>query len=138
MTKAIAALVSGLLFGIGLAASEMINPARVLGFLDVSRFWDPTLMFVMGGALAITVPSFWLILKRQKPFFSSAFDLPITQAVDGQLLLGASLFGAGWGISGLCPGPALAGLITLNADLVLFVIVMMASWWMADKWLAKA
>lgn len=137
MSKAIAALASGLLFGFGLAASEMINPARVLGFLDISRVWDPTLMFVMGGALAITIPSFWLILKRAKPLFSDVFDVPAKNTIDRQLIVGASLFGIGWGVSGLCPGPALAGLITLNVDLVLFVGVMLASWWFTDKWLGK-
>ena len=137
MNKAIAALVSGLLFGLGLAASEMINPARVLGFLDITRAWDPSLMLVMGGALAVTIPSFWLILKRSKPLFSNTFELPLSNVIDKQLLAGASLFGIGWGLSGLCPGPALAGLVSFNPQLLLFVVVMLFSWWVTDKTLSK-
>lgn len=137
MKQSIAAIIAGLLFGFGLAASEMINPARVLGFLDISKIWDPSLMFVMGGALAVTLPSFWLILKRPKPLFAETFELPLSFGIDRRLLIGASLFGAGWGLSGLCPGPALAGLITLNSDLVLFVMVMLASWWLSDRVLTK-
>lgn len=91
----------------------------------------------MGGALAVTLPSFWLILKRPKPLFAETFELPLSFGIDRRLLIGASLFGAGWGLSGLCPGPALAGLITLNSDLVLFVMVMLASWWLSDRVLTK-
>lgn len=127
---------SGMLFGLGLAVSNMINPQRVLAFLDVFGVWDPTLAFVMGGALAVTLPGFYFVLKRHKPLFSDAFSLPTAIHIDRSLLAGAVLFGLGWGLSGLCPGPAIAALVSLDPNILLFCAVMLLSWWATDRWVA--
>lgn len=105
-----AALFCGIVFGLGLAVSGMINPAKVIGFLDFAGTWDPTLAFVMGGALLITVPAFRLVLKRPSPVLADSFSLPTRSSLDGRLLGGAALFGVGWGLVGFCPGPAVAAL----------------------------
>lgn len=133
MKTNIIALLSGLLFGLGLAVSNMLNPARVLSFLDIFGQWDPTLAFVMGGALMLTIPGFFLILKKPRPLFSSRFDLPAKQTIDRQLIIGAVLFGLGWGLAGLCPGPAIAALVSLDKNILLFMVLMSASWWATDK-----
>lgn len=114
-------LVCGTLFGVGLAASGMTNPAKVQGFLDVFGVWDPSLIFVMGAALAVTLVSFRFVLKLSKPMFADGFDLPTKTAIDLQLLTGAALFGIGWGISGFCPGPAIASMAYLNGDIFVFL-----------------
>ena len=124
---------SGLLFGLGLAVSNMINPQRVLAFLDIFGVWDPTLAFVMVGALGITMPGFSKVLKREKPLFSTKFTLPTKARIDKSLIIGAVLFGFGWGLAGLCPGPAIAALVSLDLNLVLFCTVMLASWWVTDR-----
>jgi len=133
MKNAIAAFVSGTLFGLGLALSEMVNPARVVGFLDVTGAWDPTLLFVMGGALAVTMPAFPLVLRRAAPIFSEKFYLPTNVSIDPALLAGAAMFGVGWGIAGFCPGPALAALVTASPTAVLFVVSMLAGQWLTAK-----
>ena len=122
----IVALFSGALFGLGLAVSGMINPAKVIGFLDLAGEWDPTLAFVMGGALLVTIPAFRLILGRQRPILAGDFALPTKSTLDARLLGGAALFGVGWGLSGFCPGPAVAALVTGLAPVVAFVAAMMA------------
>ena len=127
--------ISGLLFGLGLAISNMLNPQRVLAFLDIFGVWDPTLAFVMGGALLITVPSFAKVLKRKKPLFASIFELPIKTDIDRSLIIGAVLFGLGWGLAGLCPGPAIAALVSLDLNLVVFCLVMLTSWWITDRFM---
>jgi uncharacterized membrane protein YedE/YeeE len=101
----IASLVSGIVFGIGLTISEMINPAKVLGFLDLFGNWDPSLMFVMIGALLVSSPMFHLIKKREKPIFAENFNFSNNKVIDSKLVIGSALFGAGWGLGGLCPGP---------------------------------
>ena len=108
----IVALLSGALFGMGLAVSGMANPAKVMGFLDVAGDWDPTLAFVMGGAVLVTTISFRFVLRRKRPVLDKKFFVPGRTGVDGRLLGGASLFGAGWGLSGFCPGPAVVALTT--------------------------
>ena len=115
---------AGLLFGLGLTVSAMVNPAKVVGFLDLFGNWDPSLALVMGGGLAVTIPAFQLILKRDKPLLESRFFLPASKDIDRRLIGGAILFGVGWGIAGLCPGPALTSLITLNGSVWLFVLAM--------------
>ena len=116
--------IAGLLFGLGLTISGMSNPAKVIGFLDIAGAWDPTLILVMGGGVAVTIPAFHLILKRSQPLFAEKFYLPTLKHVDPKLLLGAVLFGLGWGIAGFCPGPALAAMVTLNPTVLLFVAAM--------------
>ena len=104
------ALVSGLLFGMGLTVSRMIDPSKVIGFLDVAGAWDPSLAFVMGGALLVTVPAFWLVKKRVKTLIGLDISLPTRSDIDPPLILGAVLFGVGWGLGGFCPGPAISAL----------------------------
>jgi uncharacterized protein len=126
MPRTLAALFAGTLFGVGLAVSGMINPAKVVGFLDVAGGWDPTLAFVMGGALLVTIPAFRVILNRPRPVLADGFDLPTKSTLDARLLGGAALFGVGWGLSGFCPGPAVAAVTTGLAPVFAFVAAMMA------------
>jgi len=119
-----ATFASGTIFGLGLTISEMINPARVIGFLDITGWWDPTLMFVMGGALAVTIPAFTLIMRRTQPLLDGQFVLPTKRNIDRPLILGAAIFGIGWGLGGFCPGPALAALASGAPAVILFVIAM--------------
>lgn len=124
--RTLVALFSGVVFGIGLAVSGMINPAKVIGFLDFAGAWDPTLAFVMGGALLVSIPAFRLILTRPRPVLDEAFDLPKNTSLDGRLLGGAALFGVGWGLSGFCPGPAVAALASGLPSVFVFVAAMVA------------
>ena len=124
--RVISALVSGLVFGLGLAVSGMMNPAKVIGFLDVAGDWDPTLAFVMGGALLVAVPAYRFIPKRQRPVLEEGFDLPNKKAIDAPLIWGSALFGVGWGLVGFCPGPAVAALGTGLAPVFAFVAAMLA------------
>ncbi len=126
MPRIFVALLAGTLFGLGLAISGMTNPAKVVGFLDVAGDWDPTLAFVMGGALLVTIPAFRLILGRQRPVLADGFALPKGTALDARLLGGAALFGVGWGLSGFCPGPAVTALVTGLAPVFAFVAAMLA------------
>lgn len=122
--RAILALLSGTIFGFGLALSGMMNPQRVRGFLDLFGDWDPTLAFVMGGAL-IVMAAAWAMQRRMRaPVAEGDFNLPGTQRLDAQLLGGAALFGAGWGLAGLCPGPAIASLGTALPQVLVFVVAM--------------
>lgn len=122
----VVALVSGMFFGFGLALSEMMNPRRVLGFLDVAGAWDPTLAFVMLGALVVTAPAFFFARRLQRPVCDTNFRIPANRVIDRRLVLGAALFGVGWGLVGFCPGPALAALSTGRGDVLLFVLSMLA------------
>ena len=126
------ALLSGTLFGLGLAISGMVNPVKVVGFLDFAGHWDPTLAFVMLGALAITTPAFRLLLDSRTPWFAPAFALPGRTDLDLRLILGAVLFGIGWGLAGLCPGPAVTDLVTGRVDVVLFVAAMLGGMLLFD------
>jgi uncharacterized membrane protein YedE/YeeE len=111
MSQILAALVSGLLFGLGLAVSGMTKPHKVAGFLDLFGDWDPSLAFVMMGAIGVHAAVYHLVVKRRAaPFFAPAFGIPTKNELDGRLLSGAALFGVGWGITGFCPGPALVSL----------------------------
>jgi uncharacterized membrane protein YedE/YeeE len=122
--RALIALIAGTLFGAGLAISGMADPMRVRSFLDLFGAWDPTLAFVMGGAM-IPMAIAWVIQKRMfKPFADQGFDLPATSQIDRKLALGAILFGSGWGIAGLCPGPALADLAINPGPAIVFVAAM--------------
>ena len=120
----IVAVVTGLLFGAGLAASGMTNPEKVQGFLDLTGVWDPSLIFVMGGAVVVTLISFRFILKLSRPVFSEQFHMPSSTSIDTRLIIGAALFGIGWGLVGYCPGPALAAIAYLNSDVMIFLVAM--------------
>lgn len=123
--KAPSFLFAGLLFGAGLAMSGMTDITKVIGFLDLAGDFDPTLAFVMGGGVAVTLPFFQLLLPRiAKPVFDPDFRLPTRRDIDLPLVSGSLLFGAGWGTVGLCPGPAIASLSYLNPDILAFVIAM--------------
>jgi uncharacterized protein len=133
----ILSLLSGILFALGLIVSQMVNPAKVLNFLDVAGTWDPTLAFVMGGALLVTIPAFRLILKRPQPLFARRFYMPTKQDIDARLVIGAALFGIGWGLAGLCPGPAITALATGLLPVVGFVAAMVAGA-LAHTWLFES
>jgi uncharacterized membrane protein YedE/YeeE len=116
---------AGIIFGAGLTLSDMVNPARVLNFLDFAGSWDPTLMFVMAGGLAVTTLGYWLVFRRKAPVADPQFHLPTERQIDLPLVGGAALFGAGWGLAGICPGPAFADLMTLDPKVLLFVAAML-------------
>ncbi len=119
-----AALLTGLLFGVGLIVSGMTNPAKVQNFLDISGSWDPSLAFVMGGAIAVTLPGYIWLGRRQGPWFASAFQWPTASDLDVRLLGGAAVFGAGWGLGGFCPGPVLASVSLGAVGTMVFVAAM--------------
>jgi uncharacterized membrane protein YedE/YeeE len=114
-------LLSGILFGFGLALSGMVSPEKIVGFLDITGNWDPSLLFVMGGGVAVTLVSFWYLLRRPVPFFGERFVLPSRKDIDTRLLTGAGIFGLGWGLGGFCPGPALSSLAYGRGEVILFV-----------------
>lgn len=122
----LAALISGLVFGVGLALAGMLNPAKVTGFLDIFGLWDPSLAFVMAGGIAVNMGGYLLFVKGRKPLFSSSFKLPQTAQIDRPLLLGSALFGVGWGMAGLCPGPVVSSLLLNPVDMIIFVLIMCA------------
>lgn len=125
MRASFPALIVGLLFGAGLALSDMINPARVLAFLDLAGQWDPTLAFVMGGALIPSAIGYLIVGRMKKPVLADTFCIPENRVIERRLVFGATLFGAGWGLVGLCPGPAIAGLIFGMWQLWLFAAAML-------------
>ncbi len=116
---------AGILFGLGLALSGMADPAKVLNFLDVTGTWDPSLAFVMAGAIAVTASGYAFVLRRQRPIYENQFDLPRTAPVDTQLLTGAAIFGVGWGLGGYCPGPAIASLALAAKGTLAFAAAML-------------
>ncbi len=125
--KKLTSLIAGMIFGIGLTLSGMVNPKKVIGFLDVFSLqggWDASLAFVMGGAVVIGVIATKLITKRGAPVCDVQFHLPTKTIIDKKLVSGAALFGIGWGIAGICPGPAIVNLINLSAPMVVFVLAM--------------
>ncbi len=124
--RVLVALASGALFGLGLIVSDMVNPARVLGFLDLAGAWDPTLAFVMGGALIPMVVAWRIAAARPAPVCGAAFPGPAAARLDTRLLGGAALFGAGWGLVGFCPGPALTALGTGSTEALIFTAAMLA------------
>ena len=124
MKQMFTALGSGLLFGLGLSISEMVNPEKVLGFLDLFGDWDPSLMFVMGAGVVVTLSSFRRILKKNRPFYNDRFWTNNLVEVDLNLIFGAIIFGIGWGLIGLCPGPAIASLAYGKIESVIFILSM--------------
>ena len=122
----LAALASGLVFGLGLALSGMLDPARVRGFLDVAGAWDPSLVFVLGGAVTVSGLGYLVSRRRARPVLETGFDMPTRRRIDAPLVGGAALFGIGWGLSGFCPGPAVAALSTGAIPVLVFVAAMLA------------
>jgi uncharacterized protein len=116
----------GLLFGLGLLISGMTEPAKVLGFLDVFGEWDATLAFVMAGAVAVASAGFALARRRGAPMFAAKFSWPSRSDIDAPLLAGSALFGVGWGLGGICPGPALVNLASFSPPIIVFVVAMIA------------
>ena len=123
--KNLLTLISGLLFGFGLLLSGMADPAKVQNFLDLFGTWDPSLAFVMGGAIAVTMPGFWLVIRHNKPFFNDVFHLPSRTDLDARLITGAAIFGVGWGLGGFCPGPAMTALPLAAEGTLIFVATML-------------
>lgn len=124
--KSAIALISGLIFGAGLSVSGMMNPAKVLAFLDVAGEWDPTLAFVMGSALAVSTGGYVVARHWDRSLLGEPFALPTRQDLDPKLLLGSALFGIGWGLVGICPGPALANLSRGSFEISIFVGAMLS------------
>ena len=122
MNRLMLALLSGIIFGLGLSLSQMINPDKVLGFLDISGNWDPSLALVMAGALAIAIPGFQWIRRQPKPLLDDEFHITAKTQLDNPLLLGAAIFGIGWGMTGYCPGPAFASLALGNQEALYMVL----------------
>jgi uncharacterized membrane protein YedE/YeeE len=127
-------LVAGVIFGIGLTVADMINPARILNFLDVAGSWDPTLLFVMAGAVSVTALGYKLAFARTKPLIGDKFNLPTRKQVDLALVGGSALFGVGWGLTGICPGPGFTNLVTLQPKVLLFIAAMLVGMTFAKSW----
>ncbi|MFJ6321990.1 MULTISPECIES: DUF6691 family protein [unclassified Rhizobium] len=128
-----AALASGIVFGLGLSLSGMLNPVRVRGFLDIFGTWDPSLAFVLGGAVVVAFIGFQMMGRMEHPAFDDSFQLPTTQRIDAPLVIGSALFGLGWGIGGFCPGPAVASLPLGLPAAGLFVIAMLVGMIFHDR-----
>lgn len=124
LRASLAALASGLVFGLGLIVSGMTNPAKVIGFLDLFGDWDPSLALVMGSALIVTGVGYRLIWRAGSPWAGAAFQVPKNRQLDARLAAGAALFGVGWGLAGLCPGPAITALASGNGTIFVFVVAM--------------
>ena len=130
----IAPLLCGLIFGAGLLISGMMQPTKVLAFLDIFGAWDPSLAVVMAAALAVSVPGFRLADRNAQPWFAGQYFRPGKTGIDLPLVAGAALFGIGWGLVGLCPGPALESLATLSPGIIVFVVAMAAGMMAHDAW----
>jgi uncharacterized membrane protein YedE/YeeE len=129
----LASLLCGLVFGAGLLISQMVQPTKVLAFLDIFGAWDPSLIVVMIAALAVSAPGF-VLARRSRRVFAEECAWPTRTGLDGQLVIGSVMFGVGWGLVGLCPGPALESLATLSPDVLVFVVAMTAGMILHDLW----
>ena len=129
-----ASLACGFIFGLGLLISGMVQPAKVLGFLDIFGAWDPSLAVVMAAALVVSNAGFALAKRRQRPILAPRSLWPLKTGIDRPLVIGSALFGVGWGLVGLCPGPALENLATLSPRIIAFVAAMAAGMLMHDLW----
>ncbi|MDH4984775.1 YeeE/YedE family protein [Aminobacter anthyllidis] len=130
-------LALGLLFGIGLVISGMSDPAKVLNFLDLFGSWDPSLAFVMGGAVITAFVGYRLVFKRQKPLAANSFQLPAKKEIDRPILVGSAIFGIGWGLGGFCPGPALTATMLGSAGTYAFLPMMFVGMWLARTLAAR-
>ena len=133
MRQAIIALVAGILFGAGLSIAAMVNPFKIQDFLDVTGRWDATLLFVLGAAVTVTFIGYRLAFARRRPWFAGSFELPTRRDLDAPLLVGSALFGAGWGLAGYCPGPALTVLAAGRTEGLIFVAAMLAGILLTDR-----
>ncbi len=133
MLRLLTALVRGLIFGAGLGLAGMLNPAKVAGFLDLFGNWDPSLAFVMGGGILVNAAGHQLMRRRPSPLFADSFQLPLSQAIDRPLLIGSGIFGIGWGLAGLCPGPVVASLLLNPAGMIPFILLLLAGLWVGQK-----
>lgn len=133
LARALGALCCGLIFGLGLSMSGMLDPVRVRGFLDIAGAWDPSLAFVMGGAVAVTFCGLIVVRRMPRPLLGKHFDLNADRTVDARLLGGSALFGIGWGMAGFCPGPAIAALSTGLLPVLVFVVAMVAGMVVHDR-----
>ena len=133
----IAALLCGLVFGLGLILSGMGNPAKVQNFLDFFGRWDPSLGFVMGGAIAVGLIAFTWAKRRKTALLGEPMQLPTAVKIDTRLLLGSAMFGIGWGLAGFCPGPALMNLFTMHKEVVIFVVSMIVGMLLQQTWARK-
>jgi len=124
MSEKIFSLLSGIIFGVGLVVSGMTNPEKVIGFLSITHNWDASLIFVMGGAIIITAPFFYLLKNRNKSLLGLNINLPQKKGLDKKLLIGSALFGIGWGLVGLCPGPAISSIALFEPITLIFLIAM--------------
>ena len=131
--RAFFGLLTGVLFGVGLVVSGMANPAKVLNFLDVAGQWDPSLAFVMGGAVIASLIGYRLVWRRRAPLLMDRFEIPSATAIDPRLVAGAAIFGVGWGIGGFCPGPALTSLTLAAPGTLVFVPAMLAGMWIGFR-----
>ena len=134
MRDLIAGLLTGFIFGLGLCLSRMTDPAVVQGFLDVAGAWDPTLVFVMGGGVAVTFVGYRFVLRRKQPLWAPKFSVPSGGTIDAPLIAGSAIFGIGWGLSGYCPGPAVVSLASGRRGVILFVVAM-AVGMIAVRWM---
>ena len=125
LASLLASLLAGLVFGLGLIVSGMADPAKVLGFLDLVGPWDPSLAFVMAGAIAVGALAFAMARKRTVSFLGAAMKLPMSRDIDGRLVIGSLVFGMGWGIAGFCPGPGLVALGMGELKALVFVVAML-------------
>lgn len=137
MRQNLVALGAGVIFGLGLAVSQMVDPAKVLAFLDLAGNWDPSLAFVMAGAVAVSFFGFRAASARLRPVFAEAFQMPKATDLDARLIGGAALFGIGWGLVGVCPGPAIAGLAFGLQESAIFVVALVVGAGLANLTLAK-
>ena len=126
----------GVLFGFGLLISGMTNPQKILNFLDLTGSWDPSLIFVMGGAVLVGLAGFYVLTKRSQAFFGGALHIPTRRDISKPLVIGSIIFGAGWGIAGFCPGPAIVSVGSLQAKALVFVIAMLAGMWLCERFFA--
>ena len=131
------ALISGTLFGLGLSVAQMIDPAKVVNFLDITGQWDPSLAFVMAGALAVNIVATPLILKRNKPVCDTLFRTPLKEQIDRRLILGAALFGVGWGVAGYCPGPLITSLSFVSSDILIVLTAYIIGTLFTRLWMRK-
>lgn len=129
--RIVSAFLVGLIFGAGIAVSGMMNPAKVLNFFDIAGTWDPSLAFVMGGALLTTAVGYRLVLRQDAPLIEARFQLPTARIIDARLIGGSAVFGIGWGIAGFCPGAAIPALGTGRWEVALFVVALLIGLWTA-------